>query len=115
MPGPEGDETFLLARSADRREKEKAMHERFLERLEEGLRKMQASMAAGRLKDEGVANRRLGRLLGQNWRAAGAFEVKIERLPEPAGKARLEITWSRKARGANGPPCPRAATCCGPT
>ena len=35
VPGPDGTETFILARSRDRREKEKAMHERFLDRMEE--------------------------------------------------------------------------------
>src|SRR3990172_9575601 len=35
--GPEGHETFLLCRSADRREKEKAMHERFSKRIEARL------------------------------------------------------------------------------
>jgi transposase len=98
VPGPEGDETFLLARSADRREKEKAMHERFIQRLEESLRKMQSSAECGRLKDEVVANRRLGRLLGQYWRASGAFEVKIKRLSPPRGKQRLQITWTRNGR-----------------
>jgi len=98
VPGPAGDEMFVLARSADRREKEKAMHERFIERLEEALRKMQASARSGRLKDEAVANRRLGRLFGQYWRAAGAFEVKIERLSQPRGKQRLRVTWKRNRR-----------------
>src|SRR4029077_2568980 len=98
VSGPDGQEVFLLARSADRRAKEQAMHERFLVRLEEGLRKREAAMASGRLRDEGVANRRLGRLLEKNWRASGAFEITIERLPEPAGKARLKITWNRNAR-----------------
>ena len=95
VPGPNGDETFILARSADRRDKEKAMHDRFIERLEAALRKMQASAESGRLKDEAVANRRLGRLMCQYWRAAGAFEVKIERLSPPQGKARLRMTWTR--------------------
>ena len=98
VQSPEGQEVFLLARSADRRAKEQAMHERFVVRLEEGLRHLEASMASGRLRDEGVANRRLGRLLEKNWRASGAFEVAIERLAEPVGKARLKITWSRNAR-----------------
>jgi transposase len=98
VPGPEGKETFILARSADRREKEKAMHQRFVERLKEALRKMQASAESGRLKDETVANRRLGRLFGQYWRAAGAFDVKIERLSPPRGKQRLRVTWKRNRR-----------------
>jgi transposase len=98
VPGPEGDETFILARSADRREKEKAMHDRFVERLEEALRKMQASAESGWLKDEAVANRRLGRLFGQYWRAAGAFQVKVEGLSPPQGKQRLRVTWKRNRR-----------------
>jgi hypothetical protein len=36
--GPDGTETFLLCRSASRSEKEKAIHERFSKRIEEGLR-----------------------------------------------------------------------------
>lgn len=97
-PGPEGDETYILARSTDRREKEKAMHQRFVDRLEAALRKMQASAESGRLKDEAVANRRLGRLLCQYWRAGGAFDVKIERLSPPQGKARLRVAWTRNGR-----------------
>jgi len=98
VPGPEGDETFVLARSVDRRDKEKAMHQRFVDRLEAALRKMQASAESGRLKDEAVANRRLGRLMGQYWRAAGAFDLKIERLSPPQGKARLRVAWTRNSR-----------------
>jgi transposase len=98
VSGPEGNETFILARSVDRREKEKAMHERFIERLEESLRKMKASAESGRLKDEAVANRRLGRLFCQYWRAAGAFDVKIERISPPQGKQRLRVTWKRNRR-----------------
>ena len=101
VPGPEGEETFVLARSADRRQKEKAMHDRFLDRLEAALRKMQASAESGRLKDEAVANRRLGRLLRQYQRAAGAYDVQIERLSPPQGKARLRIQWTRNQRWAD--------------
>jgi transposase len=98
VPGPNGAETFVLARSVDRREKEKAMHERFIDRLQTALEKMQASAESGRLKDEATANRRLGRLMCQYWRAAGGFEVKIERLSPPKGKQRLRITWKRNRR-----------------
>ncbi len=98
VPGPDGAETFILTRSRDRREKEKAMHERFCERMEAGLNRMQASAEGGRLKDAGVANRRLGRLQCQYWRGAGAFNVKIEPIRRPTGKARLSITWTRNQR-----------------
>lgn len=96
VPGPDSDETFILARSADRRQKEKAMHERFLERMEAALTKMRASIESGRLKDEAVAQRRLGRLQGKYWRASAAFEVTIKRLSKPKDKAGLSITWERR-------------------
>ena len=98
VPGPGGQETFILARSCDRREKEKAMHERFLDRMEEGLRKLAASAASGRLKDAGDARERLGRLRERYWRAGGAFEVAIAPLEKPEGKARLSVTWKRNGR-----------------
>jgi transposase len=98
VPGPDGTETFILARSADRREKEKAMHERFMERLETGLKKMQALAEKGKLHDPAVANQRLGRLRERHWRASGAFEVKIAVIDKPAEQARLSITWTRNTR-----------------
>jgi transposase len=98
VPGPEGEEKFVLARSADRREKEQAMHRRFIDRMEDGLRRLQSSAASGRLKDEAVANRRLGRLQAQNWRAAGAFDVTIEKLKKRKGKARLNVRFRRNRR-----------------
>jgi transposase len=102
VPAPEGDETFLLARSADRRAKELAMHEKFTTRLEAGLKKMQAAAEAGRLKDETIAGERLGRLKQQNWRASHAFEVTIKKLVTPRGKQQLAITWQRNAKFADG-------------
>jgi transposase len=101
VPSPDGDETFILARSADRRAKELAMHEKFSLRLEVGLKKMQAAAEAGRLKDEVTAGQRLGRLKQQNWRSSQAFEVTIQKLGEPRGKQRLEITWQRQAKFAD--------------
>lgn len=95
VPGPNGDETFIPTRSADRRLKEQAMNEKFVVRLEQGLQKLQAAATSGRLRDEGQANRRLGRLLEKNWRASRAFQVRIERLAEPVGKARLRVTYER--------------------
>ena len=98
VPGPDGDETFILARSADRQKKEQAMHDRFLERMKAGLVKLQTSAESGRLKDEATAHQRLGRLKERYWRSASAFEVKIAPIRKPTGKARLSVTWSRNPR-----------------
>ena len=103
VPGPDGTERFVLARSADRRAKEQAMHERFVERLETELCKLQAAATCGRLRDPAVANRRLGRLLQRYWRATGAFDVQVVLLPpaEPPASGRkkkppcLAVTWTR--------------------
>ncbi len=100
VPSPDGQETFILARSVDRRAKELAMHEKFVARMEAGLKKMQAAAEAGRLKEEAAAGQRLGRLKQQNSRASQAFEVTIQKLAEPRGKQRLEITWQRQAKFA---------------
>ena len=73
------------------------MHHRFLDRMEAAPVRMQAQADSGRLKDAAVANRRLGRLAQQCWRAAGAFDVTIRRR-RGQGKARLRITWKRDTR-----------------
>lgn len=98
VPAPHGEETFILARSADRRAKEQAMHEKFTSRLEEGLRRMQVAAETGRLKDAATAGERLGRLKERNWRASHAFDVKIAKLATPRGKQTLEITWQRNPK-----------------
>lgn len=73
---PDGKETFILCRSSDRREKEKAMHERFEKRIEEGLKKISQSCARRRHKIVTIA-KRVGKLLGRNSRAAGLFETDV--------------------------------------
>jgi len=98
VAGPEGEETFVLARSKDRGQKERAMRERFLQRMQDGLGRLQRSAASGRLKDPAVAHQRLGRLKERYWRASGAFDVKIREIPEPTGKAKLIVTWKRNPR-----------------
>jgi transposase len=90
VASPEGDETFILCRSAERREKEKAMHERFARRIEEGLRRIEASCQRRKYKVVTIA-KRLGKLLGRNSRAAGLFETDVVKGSE--GGARL--VWRR--------------------
>jgi transposase len=93
---PEGAETFVLAKSRDRAAKEEAIHRRFVERIEKGLEAIQAAAASGRLKDAEQAGRRVGRLLGQNSRGAGCFDVQVKVLDPPQGPARLAIQWTKR-------------------
>jgi transposase len=62
---PEGEETYILCRTAGRREKEKAIRERFCSRMEEALQRLEKTIAAGRLKDRNRMERRLGKI--QAW------------------------------------------------
>lgn len=94
-------ETVVLARSTDRRQKENAMHQRFIGRMEVDLQKMQRSAASGRLKDIQLAHRRLGRIQQRYWRASSAFDVKIATINNPADRARLKITFKRNKRWSN--------------
>ena len=98
VPGPGGDELFVLARSVDRRQKERAMHERFIDRMEAALRKLQDSAASGRLKDAELAHHRLGPIQQRYWRASSAFDVKITAVKNPGGKARLTVGFKRNKR-----------------
>lgn len=87
---PDGEETFVLCRSRDRREKEKAMHERFEKRIEEGLKRIEAGCEKQHLKPLVVAQR-LGRLLGQNSRAAGLFQTEVQ----TAAGGRASLVWKK--------------------
>lgn len=82
-----GDETFIIARSSDRQQKEKAIHERFIERMEAALRKLKASIDSGWLREMSESHRRLGRLQQRYWRAAGAYDIYIShRFKTPAAE-----------------------------
>jgi transposase len=76
-PAPQGKEVFILCRSAERQEKERAIHDRFERRIEEGLNRIQAGCGKRKWAPTQVAQR-LGRLLGENSRAAKLFEVMVE-------------------------------------
>jgi transposase len=75
---PEGtDETFVLCRSAGRKEKENAILNRFVNSLEIRLRKLTGQAQAGKAKDRQKVERRIGRLLERNSRAASLFSVEV--------------------------------------
>jgi transposase len=98
-----GTETFILCRSASRREKEKAMHEKFEKRIEDGLKSL-VKLAEKRSMTAVQVSHRVGRLLGQNTRAAGAFKTEVT--TDAAGKAVLKwekvAAWQSWARLSEG-------------
>ena len=87
---PHEEELYVLCRSADRREKEKAMHERFVTRMKKALEKVRASCEKRKCKKE-VIDRRVGRIKCQNSRGAGLFDIKVEEV-----EGRATISWTKK-------------------
>lgn len=88
---PQGDEVFILCRSAERQEKEKAIHARFEQRIEEGLKKIQASCTKSKASPTQIAQR-VGRLLEKNSRASKLFEVTVEGQSD----GHVQLQWTKR-------------------
>jgi transposase len=83
---PETGETVILCRSADRRSKERAMHDKFSRRIEEALQRLAGRIARSKKRlDPAPVNRQIGRILQQNQRAAARFSIALEPDGCPAG------------------------------
>ncbi len=104
---PDTLETIILCRSAERRSKEQAMHEKFSCRIEAALARL-----AGRIErstkriDPTQVNRQIGRILQQNQRAAARFNVRLVQVDCAAG-CRLDVNinapfddWAALSEGA---------------
>ena len=90
--GPDGRETFVLIRSVERREKERAMHERFARRIEDRLTRLGRRVEqARRSLDVRKLERQVGRLLEQNQRAAARY--LIEFVADAARPAGVRLEW----------------------
>jgi transposase len=91
---PETGETVILCRSADRRSKEKAMHDKFSARIEAAVVRLAARVARAKKRlDPAPVNRQIGRILQQNQRAAARFAIALEPDSCPAG-FRLGVTYN---------------------
>jgi transposase len=82
----ETGETVILCRSADRRSKERAMHDKFSRRIETALERLAARIArSSKRLDPTTVNRQIGRTLQQNQRSAARFAITLEPDACPAG------------------------------
>ena len=93
---PDPTETFILCRSRDRFQKDEAILRRFEQKIEDRLKSMTARCEKQK-RDPMKVEREVGRLLGQNTRAAKLFEVTVESTDE--GHARM--TWKKLAAVRN--------------
>jgi DDE family transposase len=94
--GPDGVETFVLIRSVERREKERAMHQRFAQRIEAGLTTLTHRLAhARRPLERGPIERQLGRLLARNPRAASRYLIEI--VADASVPSGLRLAWRARS------------------
>jgi transposase len=79
---PQGEETFILCRTSGRKEKEKAVRNRFSNRMEDALKRLAKTIETGRLKDRHKMERRLGRIQAQHSQVNDLYEVALGDTPE---------------------------------
>ncbi len=89
-------EIFILCRSQDRFQKEDAIVRRFEQKIEARLMRMQARCQRQR-RDPAKVEREVGRVLGQNTRAAGLFDVRVETKKDGAA----QLTWTKREAARN--------------
>ncbi len=93
VPSPEGKETFILCRSVQRQAKEKAMHDRCIEKIETGLLKLVSSCEKKKQKI-GVIERRIGKLLGSYSHEAGLFEINTSLTTD----GKVSVEWKKEMK-----------------
>ena len=95
--GPDKKEIFLLCRSQARREKEEAIHRRFIERIEDGLKKLGRRIEQSQKQlEKGKIERQIGRLFERNSRVARRYCVEL--VDDAGRKAGFRLSWSVNAK-----------------
>jgi transposase len=81
---PQGEETYILCRTAGRKEKEKAIRNRFSNSMETALKGLEKTIAAGRLKDRHKMERRLGKIQARHPQVNDLYDVGLKDTAEGA-------------------------------
>ena len=79
---PQGEETYILCRTAGRKEKETAIRKRFSSSMEAALERLAKTIETGRLKDRNKMERRLGRIQARHPQVSDLYEVELRDTPE---------------------------------
>jgi len=77
IPSRDGTETFVLCRSATRREKEQAMRRLASQRLEQALERVAAQVAGRTRTDPDWLRERIGRLKERYARVARLYDIRV--------------------------------------
>jgi transposase len=74
---PEGEETYILCRTAGRKEKEKAIRNRFSNSMETALQGLEKAIVTGRLKDRNKMERRLGKIQARHPQVNDLYDLDL--------------------------------------
>jgi len=74
---PQGEETYILCRTAGRKEKEQAIRSRFSSSMERALNGLQKTIAVGRLKDRNKMERRLGKIEARHPSVNDLYDISL--------------------------------------
>jgi transposase len=81
---PQGEETYILCRTSGRKEKEKAIRNRFSNSMETALKGLEKAIIKGRLKDRNKMERRLGKIQARHPQVNDLYDVALKDTPEGA-------------------------------
>jgi len=73
---PQGEETYILCRTEGRKEKEKAIRNRFSNRMEAPLDALRQAIVTGWLKDRNKMERRLGKIQARHPQVSNLYVVE---------------------------------------
>jgi transposase len=79
---PQGEETYILCRTAGRKQKEQAIRKRFSSSMEKALKALEKTIALGRLKDRNKMERRLGKIQARHPSVNDLYDVSLRDTPE---------------------------------
>ena len=74
---PQGEETYILCRTAGRKEKEKAIRNRFSTSMETALKGLEKAIVTGRLKDRNKMERRLGKIQARHPQVNDLYDLDL--------------------------------------
>src|SRR5215469_17520198 len=78
----QGEETYILCRTAGRKEKEKAIRGRFSSSMERALQGLEKTIAKGQLKDRNKMERRLGKIQARHPQVNDLYDVELKATAE---------------------------------
>jgi transposase len=79
---PQGEETYILCRTAGRKEKEKAIRNRFSNSMEAALKGLEKAIATGKLKDRNKMERRLGKIQARHPQVNDLYDLDLRATAE---------------------------------